>query len=210
MSTFHLDFTKVPTFEKSVSILKRDVFERFPDLVSIDDISERIYGCCRLNLRNSDIKFPMYLEKVNLRSSINELVSISEIIKENRLDKFQEAIIEKTDIPMLHFFRILRAINFHINSIDSSFCEIETNWVNNVTGLDVPDSTMTYKLLIISNCDFYLLKKSIMSNKYKNEELEFLANWVNTHQKIWGINYLVELTLYQMCELIRKGIKNEC
>jgi hypothetical protein len=189
-----IDLGKLPVILDNRSILKYNPFFEFPKLIHLGAISERIYGCNYFISDLSDEAYPTYLEKANLRASINDLVSISELYERESTLK-----IDNTDIPLLHFFKELRITNFHIGTFNS------TNIENSVRFLD-SDIIVNTSHLIIQNCDIELFQNNNnYKNRYSSDEFHKTINWVNENQKKWGINLIVEEALKQYCYLINNN-----
>ncbi|HKR07085.1 MAG TPA: hypothetical protein VJY62_20780 [Bacteroidia bacterium] len=58
---------------------------------------------------------------------------------------------------------------------------------------------------IIDNCNIALFESNSNYSKfYKTQEFEKTIEWVDVNQRIWGISHVIEATLRQYCELIKK------
>ncbi|HKR07086.1 MAG TPA: hypothetical protein VJY62_20785 [Bacteroidia bacterium] len=107
-----LDLNKLPQISNITGVLKCDPFQEFPELKDLGEISERIYGCGLFNGSKQDKKYPDFSEKAHLRAALTELVSISEMLK----NQFPAITIDNTDLPLLYFFKELRVTNFHVKT----------------------------------------------------------------------------------------------
>ncbi|MCF8256683.1 MAG: hypothetical protein K9J06_03970 [Flavobacteriales bacterium] len=199
----HLDLTKLPVVSNRVSLLRYNPFDEFPSLADLGEISERIYGCNKFTSGKSDEDYPTFLEKANLRAALNELVSLSEMLRA----KYPNAIIDKTDLPLLHFFKELRVTNFHIKTFNYGTTEGETVLIGS-DGV-VGKETYPSSYFIIADCNLNLFTDNLNYKKhYNSHEFERTVEWVATNQEIWGIAHLVEVGLRQYCELIENTIAN--
>ena len=111
-----LDLNKLPEISYTRGLLQYYPFQEFPELKNLEEVSERIYGCGLFNAAKTDEKYPYFSEKAHIRAALNEFVSISEMLKKD----FPNITIDKTDIPLLHFFKELRVTNFHLKTFSPS------------------------------------------------------------------------------------------
>ena len=199
----NLDIDNLPIIKNQISILRKIPFDKFPKLKELGAISERIYGCWNFNSYNNvDNDLPYFKEKAYLRATLNEFVSISEILKE----KYIDISIEKTNIPLLHFFKELRVTNFHIKTFVPNTIKSTVLLTNKE---EVTNENFELELFVIENCDIELFFSNFNYIKYYSSvEFEQIVNWVNKNQYIWGINYIIDFALNQYCELINKTVTN--
>lgn len=191
-----LDLRKFPKIPHYQGILKYEIFDDFPELTKLDDISERIYGCCLFIGGEKDCKYPFFSEKAHLRAALNEFVSISEMLKVN----YPNLAIEKTDYPLFHFLKELRVTNFHLKSI------IPGN-SKSIAYSQSLDKEFEMNPFIISDCNIKLFEGNTNFNKhYKTSDFSETVNWVAENQIQWGINCIIEETLKQYCMLIKSDI----
>lgn len=199
----HLDLAKLPVVSDRVSLKRYEPFDEFPSLAELGEISERIYGCNRFINTKPDEDFPTFLEKANLRAALNEFVSLSEMLR----SKYPIAIIDKTDLPLLHFFKELRVTNYHIKTFKYGTTEGETVLIGSEGVIGKEKYPSSY--LIIADCNLNLFSDNFNFMKhYDTTEFEKTVEWVATNQEIWGIAHLVEVAIRQYCELIENTIAN--
>lgn len=191
-----LDLSKFPTIPHCQGILKYEIFDDFPELTKLGDISERIYGCSLFIGGEKDNKYPFLSEKAHLRAALNEFVSISEMLKVN----YPDLAIEKTDYPLFHFLKELRVTNFHLKSI------IPGNSKSRAYSQSL-DKEIEMNPFIIADCNIKLFESNTNYSKhYKASNFHETVNWVAENQIQWGINCIIEETLKQYCFLIKSDI----
>lgn len=199
-----LDLTKLPQISDSTGFLKYDPFDEFPELKGLNEISERIYGCAHFNIAVTDVKYPTYSEKAQLRATLNEFVSISEILTK----KYPDITIDKTDLPILHFLKELRVTNFHLKTFTPKIVKGKLVLVNTTTG-EKNLGEFEVEHFIIENCNLDLFSENYNYKKYYSSlEFEKTVEWVDENQKAFGITHIVEAALKQYCELIKNTVAN--
>jgi len=87
--------------------------QEYPLLINKGDITQRIYGCSNFLNYKVDENNPFLVESAHLRAALNEFVSISEMIKASTDTNINRLTIENSNLPLLHFFKLLREVNFH-------------------------------------------------------------------------------------------------
>jgi len=197
-----LDLNKFPEFENVQGFLKYNPFEEFPELINLGDISERIYGCAEFIWTTGDKQHPFWLENLTLRAFLNEFASLNEMIKASQNEKIRNLAIENVDIPLFHFFKLLRNVNFHVKSSRGGNTEFEARFQNKKTGV-VHGDLMKIKRYIISDCSLILLKTARDIRYYDESDIQYIIDWVNYYQMKQGISNILEETLRQYCKLLK-------
>jgi hypothetical protein len=198
-----INLNKLPIISNEKGWLKYDPFQEFPELKNLGEISERIYGCAHFNGGKADGIYPEFAEKAYLRASLEELVSLSEMLKR----KCPEISIENTDLPILHFFKELRVTNFHLKSSNSHKITGRAVIVNSITN-ERNSEEFDVNNLVIENCSIDLFTDNKNYVKYYNSaEFKETVKWVEEHQKIWGVSHIIESALKQYCEQIKQHCK---
>src|ERR1700676_2989679 len=108
----NLELNNFPTVENMIPMLNFNHLHEFPALFDKSDISQRIYGCSNFLHFKSDENYPLYLEGASIRAALNEFVSLNEMVKLSPKLNIRMKSIENLDIPLLHFFKLLREVNF--------------------------------------------------------------------------------------------------
>lgn len=199
-----LDLNKLPEITNSTGLLKYNPFQEFPELINLGEVSERIYGCSLFNYGEKDEKYPNFSEKAHLRAALNELVSISEMLKKLH----NNITIENSNLPILHFFKELRVTNFHLKTFNPTHIKGTFLVYNSTTGIINPNHYEA-EHYIINDCNTTLFADNNNFLKHYNTQ-EFITTieWVNHHQRIWGISHIIEAALRQYCLLIKNTVTN--
>jgi hypothetical protein len=196
-----LNLEEFPIIRNSISLLAFDHLKNYPHLDNLGDISERIYGCSMFLYYKTDRhKYPFYVS-ASLRAALNEFVSLSEMLKASNESSLRDISIEKVNLPLFHFFKLLREVNFHLNSLKHSKTTTEVVNFNIETG-KIKDEVYTLTPSIIDSLEISLFKDSNNLKHYNFTEFNLVVNWVNTNQNHWGIFHILDLALRQYCDLI--------
>lgn len=198
-----LDLNKIPTIENSIGWLAFNHLQKFPLLNNRGDITLRIYGCSRFLYFTVDEKQPFFVESAYLRAALNEFVSISEMLKASTDQEIKKLTIENSDLPLLHFFKLLREVNFHLNSPHHSITTNEVNSFNTVTG-KIEDEVFTLSHTVIDNLDISIFNNSKNIKHYDLKQITEITTWVRNNQYKWGIFHILDLALRQYCYEIEK------
>ncbi len=203
----NLDLSKFPEIETIHGLLLYDPFKEFETISQLGDISERIYGCSTFLATHPDEKYPFFSEKAYLRGFVNEFSSLNEILKAHANIELQNISIEKTDYPLFHFIKLIRNINFHIKSIKAGHSTFQAVYVNKITK-EESEEEFTINRFIIDECNIELLKAARDFRHYKTSDLQKTLEWIETNQKVYGINGILEEALRQYCRLIINTVAN--
>jgi hypothetical protein len=111
--------------------------------------------------------------------------------------------IDKLDIPLLHFFKLLREVNFHLTSLAQHSVENEVTTFDTRTG-EISDNKFKLQHPVISNCDSSMFKNSKNIKYYDSRKIADVVEWVKENQNTWGIFHLLDLALRQYCIEIEK------
>lgn len=199
----YLDLNKLPNISNSIGFLKYDVFQEFPELKDLGEVSERIYGCNHFSGGQPDEKYPYFSEKAHLRASLNEFISVSETITYPNLK------IENTDFPLFHFLKELRVSNFHLKTFTPKKVAGKAVLLNSISG-EISSEEFEVKHFIIENCHLDLFTSNRNYQKYySTSEFQTTVAWVDEKQKVWGITHIVEAALRQYCEVIKNALPQQ-
>jgi len=198
-----LDLNKFPTVENSIDWLAFNHLQEYPLLTNKGDITQRIYGCSNFLYFNADEKYPFFIESAYLRAALNEFVSISEMIKASSNTKINSLTIENSDLPLLHFFKLLREVNFHLNSLQHNKITTDVKTLNTTTG-EIDDKVYTLTHTTIDNLSVSIFKNSKNIKHYDSTQMNYIITWVNKNQFRWGIFHILDLALRQYCAEIEK------
>lgn len=195
-----LDLNKFPEIENSIGLLVFDHLKEFPTLKNLGDITQRIYGCSTFlySGKSSDKDDYILSRSASLRAALNEFVSLSEMLKASNTQNLKNLAIEKMDYPLFHFFKLLREVNFHLNSLQHSHSITNVRNYNTTTG-EIDENIITLKPLIIDSLNASLFQHSRNLKFYDINQIATITDWVNTNQYQWGIFYILDIALRQYC-----------
>lgn len=199
-----LDLNKFPTVENSIGWLAFDHLKEYPLLTDLGDITQRIYGCSNFLNYKIDENNPFLVESAHLRAALNEFVSISEMIKASTNTKINLLTIENSKLPLLHFFKLLREVNFHLNSLKYNKTTTDVKNFCPATG-EIGNEVFTFTHSIIDQLNASIFTNSKNLKYYDFEQIKTIAEWVNLKQYKWGIFHILDLALRQYCEEIEKN-----
>lgn len=199
----NLNLNLFPVIENSIGFLAFEHLKEYPQLNNLGDISERIYGCSKFLYYNTAEKNYLFSESATLRAALNEFVSLSEMLKASNDIILKNLAIEKVSIPLFHFFKLLREVNFHLNSLQHSKTKTAVKNFNTETGV-IDDNIITLTPLIIDRLDITLFQNSNNLKHYDISQMTQVTNWVNTNQYQWGIFHILDIALRQYCDEITK------
>lgn len=198
-----LDLNKFPKVEDSIGWLAFNHLQEYPLLTNKGDITQRIYGCSNFLYYKADENNPFLVESAHLRAALNEFVSISEMIKASTDTKINRLTIENSNLPLLHFFKLLREVNFHLNSFQYDKTTTDVQSFCTTTGI-IDDKVFTLTHCIIDQLNASIFHKSKNIKYYDVEQMATITEWVKMKQYKWGIFHILDLALRQYCEEIEK------
>lgn len=198
-----LDLNKFPTVENSIGWLAFNHLKEYPLLTNMGDITQRIYGCSNFLNYKIDDDNPFLVESAHLRAALNEFVSISEMIKVSSDTKINRLSIENSKFPLLHFFKLLREVNFHLNSPKYNKTTSDVKSFCPATG-EIGNEVFAFTHCIIYQLNASIFHKSKNLKYYDLAQIKIITDWVDTKQYKWGIFHILDLTLRQYCEEIEK------
>lgn len=196
-----LNLDNMPAFDGYLPWVRQDIFKEFPELKYLGEISERIYGCSHFLTVKSDLLYPYLRYAAHLRAAITELVSISEFCKKE-YGKESPLFIDNSSLPLLHFFKLLRVVNYHLSSFKSSTVAGLFQLQDTESG-DATSSPFTVEFFIISNCSPELFFNCDNMQHYHASQFNDLLKLVDETQNQYGIFHVLECGLKQYCALIR-------
>jgi hypothetical protein len=198
-----LDLNKFPMVENSIGWLAFNHLQEYPSLINKGDITQRIYGCSNFLYYKIDDKNSFSVESAYLRAALNEFVSISEMIKVSTDLKLNKLTIENSDLPLLHFFKLLREVNFHLNSFQYNKTTSEVQSFDVTTG-EIDKKVFTLRNIVINQLNVSIFKNSKNIKHYDLTQMSTVTEWVNDKQYQWGIFHILDLALRQYCIKIEK------
>jgi hypothetical protein len=201
----NLDLNNFPTVENMIPMLNFNHLHEFRSLYDNSDISQRIYGCSNFLHFKSDENYPLYLEGASIRAALNEFVSLNEMIKVSPNLNIRMKSIENLDIPLLHFFKLLREVNFHLNSIGHGKTKVSVRNIDTESG-KIADKIFSFHFTIIENLEIGIFRNLFNFKKYDSAQIEVVVLWIKENQYTWGINHLLDLALRQYCVEIENVI----
>ncbi|HYD22120.1 MAG TPA: hypothetical protein VEB40_11640 [Flavipsychrobacter sp.] len=199
----NLDFDLLPDIPKAFPLLLEFGAGKYPVLNRLGYLNERINACYHF-------LFTLFHEKdtnfraAYFRAALNEFVGISQIFKEYNSGGLDEIITDNLPYPLIHFFKLLRDVNFHITTIQHNSWDVQFALVNLSKPNQERENSEYYlaSLSVIDYEDLQYIKSTRNAKHYEAPDLARIINWVEIMQRKNGINYLFSLAIDQYCSVI--------
>ena len=184
-----LDFSVLPgdaAFERR-SILIGPSTQLRERLASLPQTLERVESVVWLAAQSSKQSEPWHAAAL-LRASLADYCAIEEMQK---LDRPREASFRIRDSrnPLLHLLELLRHLNFHVRTVETSAHPINITFGNHESNMNV---------YVISNLDADDLAKLKNGKYYSKADIEQSLAWFKRQQTNWGAGDLVSLGALQL------------